>query len=195
MTKPPAKAWFCPHMQPLAALAPSPHFIWKLLRGLMLVSMCVFISWCSPFFLIWPAAMSQRQRSEVSTPRHNSLSGKNNSLMPQSSYIVWDDSESGEAYCLDVFVVQVHCCGMWGFPPWRVFLDLCVNSRELCIMRCSVGSKGGVCTPVHICGNLQICSYDVWVWCVSGSRLQGPALHCMQWIITDSQFLCSVRIL
>lgn len=45
--------------------------------------------------------------------------------MPQSSYIVWDDSELGEAYCLDVFVVQVHCCGMWGFPPSWVFLDLC----------------------------------------------------------------------
>lgn len=120
----------------------------------------MFIPWCSPFFHRWPVAMSQRRQSEVSTPRHNSLSGKNNSLMPQSSYIVWDDSESGEAYCLDVFVVQVHCCGMWGFPPLRVFLDLCVNSREPCIMLCSVGSKGGVCTPVHMCGNLCVCSYD-----------------------------------
>lgn len=122
--------------------------------GLRLVSTYVFIPWCNPFFHIWPVAMSQRWWSEVSTPRHNSLSGKNNSLMPQSSYIVWDDSESGQAYCLDVFVVQVHCCGMWGFPPSRVFLDLCVDSRELCIMLCSVGSKGGVCTPMHMCGNL-----------------------------------------
>lgn len=87
--------------------------------------------------------------------------------MPQSSYIVWDDSESGEAYCLDVFVVQVHCCGMWGFPPSRVFLDLCVNSRELCIMLCSVGSEGGVCTPMHMCGNLpieRICVSMCWCW-------------------------------
>lgn len=118
------------------------------------------MSLCGPFFHIWPVAMSQRRWSEVSTPRHNSLSGKNNSLMPQSSYIVWDDSELGEAYCLDVFVVQVHRCGMWGFPPSRVFLDLCVNSRELCIMRCSVGSKGGVCTSVHMCGNLCVYSCD-----------------------------------
>lgn len=41
---------------------------------------------------MWLLAMSQRQRSEVSTPRHNNLSGKNNSLMLQL-YIVWDDSE------------------------------------------------------------------------------------------------------
>lgn len=41
---------------------------------------------------MWLRAMSQRQRSEVSTPRHNNLSGKNNSLMLQL-YIVWDDSE------------------------------------------------------------------------------------------------------
>ncbi len=121
-----------------------------------LVCTYVFISWCSPFFHLWPVAMSQWRRSEVSTPRHNSLSGKNNSLMPQSSYVVWDDSESGEAYCLDVFVVQVHCCGMWGFPPLRVFLDLCVNSCELCIMLCSVGSKGGVCATIHMCGNLCV---------------------------------------
>lgn len=114
------------------------------------VSTYVFIPWCSPFFHIWPVAMSQWLRSEVSSPRHNSLSGKNNSGMPQSSYIVWDDSESAEAYCLVVFVVQVHCCGMWGFPPSWVFLDLCVNSRELCIMLCSVGSKGAVSTPVHM---------------------------------------------
>lgn len=114
------------------------------------VSTYVFTPWCSPFFHIWPVAMSQWLRSEVSSPRHNSLSGKNNSVMPQSSYIVWDDSESAEAYCLVVFVVQVHCCGMWGFPPSWVFLDLCVNSRELCIMLCSVGSKGAVSTPVHM---------------------------------------------
>lgn len=111
----------------------------------------VLIPWCGPFFLVWPAAMSQRRRSEVSTPRHNSLSGKNNSLMPDSSYIVWDDSELGEAYCLDVFVVQVYCEGMRGFPPWRVYLDLCVKSRELCMKLHSLGS--GAWT-VHVCGNL-----------------------------------------
>lgn len=79
--------------------------------------------------------------------------------MPQSSYIVWDDSELGEAYCLDVFVVQVHCCGMWGFPPSWVFLDLCVNSWELCIMLSSVRSKGGACKFKHMCGNLGVCLY------------------------------------
>lgn len=52
-----------------------------------------FISCYGPFFQIWPLATSQRQWSEVSTPRHNNLSGKNISLMLQS-YIVWDDSES-----------------------------------------------------------------------------------------------------
>lgn len=111
------------------------------------------------YFHIWPVSMSQHQRSEVSTSRHNSLSGKNNSLMPQS-YIVWGDSESGDAYCSDVFVVHVHCFGMRGFPPLRVFLVLFVNSRELCIMLCSVGSKGGVCAPVHMCGYLCVSSYD-----------------------------------
>lgn len=110
----------------------------------------VFIPWCSPFFHIWPAAMSQQWWSKISTPRHNSLSGKHNPLLPQSSYIVWDDSESEEAYCLDVFVVQVHHCRMWGFPLLRVFLDLCVNSRELCIVLCSAGLKGGVCAHVGI---------------------------------------------
>lgn len=85
--------------------------------------------------------------------------------MPQSSYIVWEDSESGAAYCLDVFVVQVHCCGMWGFPPSRVFLDLSVNSRELCIM-CSVGSKGAPvcllirsqrgCVCVYVLGHVRV---------------------------------------
>lgn len=112
--------------------------------GCRFVSHRVFIPWRNPFFHIWPAAMSQRQWSKISTPRHNSLSWKNNSLMLQSSYNVWDDSESGEAYCLDVFVVQVHHWRMRGFPALWVFLDLCVNSRELCIMLCSVGSKGGV---------------------------------------------------
>lgn len=113
----------------------------------------------SPFLPRWPVAMSQRQWSEVSTPRHNTLSGKNNSLMPQSSFIVWDDSDSGEAYCWDVFVVHIHCWGMWGFPPLRVFLDLCVNSRQLCIMLCCVGSLGEVCALLHMCGNLCVCSY------------------------------------
>ncbi|KAG7519486.1 hypothetical protein JOB18_009962 [Solea senegalensis] len=99
-------------------------------------------------------------RSEVSTPRHNTPFWKNNSLMPRSSFIVWDDSESGEAYCLDVFVVHIQCCGMWGFPPLPVFLALCVNSREFCVMLCSVGSMGEVYAPVHMCGNLCVCSYD-----------------------------------
>lgn len=72
--------------------------------------------------------------------------------MPQS-YIVWGDSESGEAYCSDVFVVHIHCFGMWGFPPLWVFLVLFVNSRELCIMLCSVGSKGGVCA--HVWGTVR----------------------------------------
>ena len=90
--------------------------------------------------LPWVSGSGQRFPLLDTTP----CPGKNNSLMPQSSFIVWDDSESGEAYCLDVFVVHIHCCGMWGFPPLRVFLDLCVNSRELCIMLCSVGSTGEV---------------------------------------------------
>lgn len=48
--------------------------------------------------------------------------------------------------------MQVHPYGMWGFPPSWVFLDLCVNSRELCIMLCSVGS-------VHSCTCVGICLY------------------------------------
>lgn len=27
-------------------------------------------------------------------------------------------------------------------------------------MLCSVGSKGGVCAPVHMCGKPCVCSYD-----------------------------------
>lgn len=107
-----------------------------------------FISCYGPFFHIWPLATSQRQWSEVSTPRHNNLSGKNISLMLQS-YIVWDDSESERGLlfgCLCSAAALLWNGG--GFPPAWVFLDLCVNSRELCTVW---GSEGA--TPMHVCGN------------------------------------------
>ena len=69
----------------------------------------------------------------------------------------------GEAYCLDVFVVE----GPWpaecrGFPPWGVFLELCVNSREVHLggVRCEVW--GGVgCARAPMCGNLSLHLYDL----------------------------------
>lgn len=64
---------------------------------------------------------------------------------------------SGERLIVsDAFVVLVRSSGMWGFPPSRVFLDFCANSREPCIMQCSVGSPGGALAGAHVRGNMCI---------------------------------------
>lgn len=87
---------------------------------------------------------------------------------------------SGERLIVsDAFVVLLRSSGMRGFPPWRVFLDLCANSRE----QCSAGSPGGAFTGAHVRGNLCItCSCDhkadVLV-CVCGGRGSGGVFVCV----------------
>lgn len=109
------------------------------LAGCRSASLYVFIPsnrshsfWCGhlPWFNV--------HRSEVPGPRHNSLSGEKQApLMLHSSYIVSDDSDWGERYCLDdVFVVWAHPCGMWGFL-WCIYRP-CVNSRAVYSMRNAV---------------------------------------------------------
>lgn len=132
--------------------------------GCQRLSPHVFVPCCRLFFRIWPLAMSQQQRSEVSTPRHNSLSGKNNSLMPQPSYVVWDDSESRETHCLDVFVVQVHCSRNVGISSLVcIFRSVCEFKKAVqAAVQCGVQGWGP-----YLCSSVGICSYDsnegVWV--------------------------------
>lgn len=73
-------------------------------------------------------------------PRHNSLSGKNTPVKPRSSDIVWDDSELGQAYCLDVFVVRRNV----GISSLKgIFRSLCEFSRALHnAVRCGVPGWG-----------------------------------------------------
>lgn len=65
------------------------------------------------------------------------------------SYIVWDDSESERGLlfgCLCSAAALLRNGG--GFPPTWVFLDHCVNSRDLCTVWASEAA-----TPMHVCGN------------------------------------------
>lgn len=125
-------------------------FTWSPCIGSIVGYHVCFISCYSPFFHIWPLATS------VSVQRFPLLDtticlGKT-TLWCFSPILSRMIPSQREAYCSEAFVVWLLFCGMGGgLPSAWVFLELCVNSRELRIGCAMWGSEGA--TPVHVCGN------------------------------------------
>lgn len=103
---------------------------WSLCIGSIVGYHVCFISCYSPFFHIWPVATS------VSVQRFPLLDtticlGKT-TLWCFSPILSGMIPSQREAYCSEAFVVWLLFCRMeGGLPSAWVFLELCVNSREL----------------------------------------------------------------